>query len=130
MGLNGVGTVGAGLTKLATTGPSGVALVNGTGPLLLATTPNDGNNHLVVVAMKMVVSSAETGGAVGVSVTESGGSADTVAGFAAALGAGTYHWPATTFQAIMCGPNCAISINQSSALSAGASVVIGDIWSS
>lgn len=127
--VNGNLSVGNGaLTRIG--GTTGAPLINGTGALLQAQTPNDGNNHVVIIALKKVVTSTETGGVVGVAILESGGTADTSAAFAGALTAGTYHWPATAFVTALVGPNCTIYINQTSALTAGASSIVGEIWSS
>jgi hypothetical protein len=123
--------IGVGFTEILDTGPTSIPLINGTGALAQASTPNDGNLHLIVVAFKKVVVTTETGGAVNVIITESGGSADSQAAFAGALtGPATYHWGGTQFGAIVVGPNCNILINQSSALTGGSSGIQGKIWSS
>jgi hypothetical protein len=127
----GVVGVGGDLAKIADTGPVSLPLVNGTPILLAAQTPNDGNLHTVIVAMKKVVVTTETGGAVGLSITESGGSAQTQAAFAGALtGPASYSFPGTAFVVFVCGPNCQIQISQTSALTGGSSGVQAQIWSS
>jgi hypothetical protein len=123
--------IGASQFKIADTGTTSVPLINGTGPLLMATTPNDGNLHLITVVLKKVVVTTETAGAVGLSITESGGSADTQAAFAGGLtGPATYHFGGTQFGPFVVGPNCNIAVQQTSALTGGSSGIQAQIWSS
>jgi hypothetical protein len=129
--VGGVVGVGGDISKLADTGPVSLPLVNGTPIILTAQTPNDGNLHTVIVAMKKVVVTTETGGAVGISVTEFGGTAQTQAAFAGALtGPASYSFPATSYVTFVVGPNAIVSISQTSALTGGSSGIQAQIWSS
>jgi len=100
--------------------PGGLALVNGTPTIATYTTPNDGHFHTVFVNASLVVTTTEVGGAINVVV---GGT--TIALFAAAqTGPATY----VNGVVLLVPPNTAVNVNQT-ALTAGASSLVCDIWS-
>lgn len=99
-----------------------VALINGTQTFLSYTVPNDGKEHLIVVSASLVVSSAETGGACQATFTQSGNAVTAplvTAGQAASTGG-------SAVRAV--DPGSTVSITQSSALSAGAATLQGQIY--
>lgn len=110
------------LTPTARTPNTGQALINGTGNIVGLVAPNDGNMHLYTVATTLVVSLAETGGAIALTYT-SGGQAANVPVSAGTLAAGGY--PFT--QVVLADPGTAISVTQTSALTAGAARLFGAI---
>ena len=57
--------------EVATTGPNGFALQNGTPTILEWTAPNDGKLHVVLTALLVVVTNPETGGPCGIHTTGS-----------------------------------------------------------
>lgn len=90
------------------------ALVNGTGTIVTFTTPNDGREHAYLVVMTVNVTLAETGGACQVAYT-SKGQAVVAALDPGTRAAGTFETSAT----IAADPNTAVTVSQSSALTAG-----------
>lgn len=115
---NGAAWVQATLTIPTTTS----ALVNGTGQLgSTFGAPNDGNKHIAIVSGILVISSAETGGAIGISYT-GGGIAQNIAwdpgghAVATSLSLGT--------QVFEMDANTNGTIQQTSALTAGAAQLL------
>lgn len=100
---------------------AGVALINGTPNLLTYFVPNDGNPHAILIIGAAIVTSAETGGAVQVVLTDqTSGQTSTTTISAGTLAAGVQ---ATTVVAATLSAGSKVVINQSSALSAGAATV-------
>lgn len=104
------------------------ALINGTQTFLTYTTPNDGQSHLVIVSMLLNVTSAETGGAITVTMSNAAFQANVTAsqsagGVAASTGG-------NAISQVVPG-NTTVTLAQTSALTAGAaSVLAAQIWSS
>ena len=113
------------LTKVATTGTAGVALINGNLTILTWTAPNDGKTHTVFIAASITVTAAETGGQCNVNGTSPGGAYGTLF-FSSSQAAATY--PAQGTQVYVVGPGDTLSLAQVSALTAGAATVYGEMW--
>lgn len=110
------------------TGLAGFALQNGTPTILSWTAPNDGQMHRVMVLATLDVSSAETGGAIGVTFTDPAGNALAGANvIGAGKGAGVVAPnPGVTGMLIKGGTT--VSLVQSTALTVGAAMLYGEIW--
>ena len=113
---------------VATTGATGFALTGATPTILTWTSPNDGNMHRVQVYYQQTVTSAETGGAVGLTATGPGGANVSNATQFNAGGAGT--GSAWTTASRLVAPNTTVTVNQSSALTVGAATVYAEMWAS
>jgi hypothetical protein len=111
------------LTRRAITPAGGFALQNGVPTIITWTTPNDGQPHRFQVSAAQNVTVAETAGAVQITYTDPAGNPATVALFPGASGAGAQYGSADRLAA----PNTAISVAQSSALTAGAASVWADL---
>jgi hypothetical protein len=117
-----------GLFRQAATPVTGFALQNATPAILSWTAPNDGQLHRVLLLASIDVTSAETGGAVGLNFTAPDGTSSPFQPvFAAGLGVNA---AAGTALAVMCKAGSTVFFNQTSALSAGAAVVWAEIWGS
>ena len=118
-------------SRVATTGPAGFALQNGTPVILTWTAPADGLQHAVDVYLWKRVATTETGGAVAVAVTQSGGSKVTngTAAFAGGAANADYPFAASTTN-YMVNSGGTIEVDQTSALTGGASTVFGELWAS
>jgi len=112
------------LQKVADTGTAGYTLVNGTGNILSWTAPNDGQQHAVLVICKLKVTSDETGGLIGVNHTGPDGTGRTTNVVAQQL-AGYFTNTPVPF---LIAPNTTITLQQTSALTAGASVLYAQLW--
>lgn len=119
----------AGLTLLATTGAAGYTLVNGTGNILTWTAPSDGALHRVLTFANKHVSSAETGGQVQITVTLPDGTPGTGQLFAGSQGTG---WQTASGVALWAfiQAGSTVTIKQSTALTAGTSVLWAELWGS
>ena len=117
--------------RQATTGPAGVALINNTQTVLTWTAPSDGLTHIVEVFAWKRVATSETGGAVFVKITEQGGSIvqSGTALFAGGQANADYPFPGGLTQ-FMVNAGAIVEIDQTSALSGGASTVFAEIWAS
>lgn len=117
--------------RVATTGPAGVALINNTQTILTWTAPSDGLTHMVEVFAWKRVATTETGGAVTVKITEAGGSIVTngTAMFAGGAANADYPFPGGATQYLV-NAGAIVEIDQTSALSGGASTVFAEIWAS
>lgn len=113
------------LRLLAATPPGGFALQNGTPSILSYTFPNDGFNHRFIIICSIVVSTLETGGAVTQTYTAPGGtpSVPQITGGGSAVGT-----VQANYRAGISGSGTAVTIQQSSALTAGAAVLYAEIW--
>lgn len=106
-------------------GPAGFALQNATPTVLSWTAPNDGKDHLLIVVAALHVTSAETGGQVSVNTTLPDGSGlNSGAFFAAGLGTGTN--ANSAMRIVQAGSTS--TLTQSSALTAGASLLFAQIY--
>lgn len=106
---------------VATNEPAGTALVNGTPTILSYTAPADGHTHAVEVFFTKTVTSAETGGAVAAQI-----GANSIGNINLSGGGGA----AGTFpngQQCLLGSGQTLNINQTTALTAGASSVVATI---
>lgn len=103
---------------------AGYTLINGTGQIAQITTPNDGNVHTVQVSTNIIVSVAETGGLINTLFTAPDASGQTQQNHAAGLGLGL----ARVSMTLLCAPNTTVTIQQASALTAGAAKLWASIW--
>jgi hypothetical protein len=120
------------MTLLASTGAAGYTLVNGTGNLFAPwTAPNDGLLHrLVVIAVKHVTS-GETGGVIAITTVIPDGTSSQKTLLSGTQAAGVF-WPinASYSQQQLLQANAAVTVTQTSALTAGASVAWVELWGS
>ena len=116
----------AGLAKQAATPFAGFALVNGTGPIVSWTTPNDGKLHRVSVFGTYNVTSAMTGGNVYLDGFDPLGNPIQEPMLTPQSGVQSYwiNFPYT----VVVQPNSLVTINQQIALTAGACTVWAEIW--
>ncbi len=112
---------------LATTGPNGFALQNGTPTLLTWNAPADNQLHRVILVSGQNVSVAETGGAVGLAFTAPNGVGATVSVYAGGSGTGL---SASVYVGRLVAPGSVVSLQQTAALTLGAAVVWAEIWGS
>lgn len=117
-----------GLKLVATTGPNGYVLQNGTANILTWTAPNDGQLHRFMVFSTLDVFSAETGGAIGINYTVPGGGAQSHTFYAAGLAPAVPTSPAFPGLAPAISPGTTVTLTQSSALTAGAATLWAEIW--
>jgi hypothetical protein len=109
--------------KLYTTGPTGFAKVNGTPTLFTYNVPNDGNIHSIQVYGLVVITSGETGGQVQLlrngtglfNINQGGSGGPGMTGTSPAL--------------LTAQPGDTITIQQTSALTGGASTTYIELWS-
>jgi hypothetical protein len=116
----------SGLSILATTGPSGIPLINGTPNMLTWTSPNDGAMHRVMVFGEKLITALETGGQVNLVFTDMGGTQRTRNLATGGQAAGIFP---VNFNAVTVQPNTQVIISQA-ALTAGASTLFAEIWGS
>lgn len=112
---------------VASTGPAGVALVNGTPAILQWTAPNDGLLHRFFTIVSAAVTTLEVGGAVGVTFTPPGGQGFTPTTSVLAAGLGVGSAAGTLVSGFVAG-GTTVFLNQTSALTSGAAKVWADIW--
>lgn len=114
-----------GLQLVATTGPAGFALVNGTPTFLTWTAPNDGQMHRALVFGTMQVTVTEVGGTIQQTYTDPGGTAIFSQVIAGGLAAGAAQLTAklVTVQA-----GSVFGLRQSAALTGGAATLWAEIW--
>jgi len=110
--------------KVADTGAAGFALQNATPTILTWNIPNDGGSHVMLFAMTLHISSAETGGALGLNYTDPGGNANSTVPAAGGAGIGN----ARQNNAVPVQAGTTVTLTQTSALTAGAAVVWAQIW--
>ena len=125
----------SGLTKVADTGAAGFALQNGTPTILTWTAPNDGNLHSAVVIIGLKVTATLAGGVVaptlgGVVYNNQSGSNNYFFGGGNPTSGSSIFVPAdgglnNTFPVFA---GTTFAIQQTSALTAGASIVYAQIW--
>jgi hypothetical protein len=113
---------------LASTPVGGFALQNGTPTVFTWTAPNDGNNHRVLVFASLGVSSAQTGGAVTVQITDPSGNVGTHTLYAGGLGTGSSTGPGEFSMIVK--PGSTVTVAQSSAQTLGAATLYAELWGS
>jgi hypothetical protein len=115
----------AALALQATTGTAGYTLVNGTGPILTWTVPADGNIHRVQLFLNLIVTSAETAGAIGLSgLMSPNGVSHSPGLFAGGAAAGLSQLTNSYFVE----SGTTVTLQQSSALTGGAAVLWAELW--
>lgn len=113
-------------TQLAN--PGGFALQNATPPILAWTAPSDGNLHRVTVIGTLDVTSGETGGAIHVALTAPDGTVTNSPVVSnGGLAAGAY---ALTTVTLLCKAGTSVTVQQQSALTAGAALAWFELWGS
>jgi hypothetical protein len=119
------------LQLLASTGPAGFALQNATPVILSYTFPNDGNLHRLFIGGSMNVTSAETGGQVTYTCSPPAGGAVTgTVLFAAGSGVAPNLGSLGNRTLVVAGSGTTVTVQQATALTAGAAVVWVEIWGS
>jgi hypothetical protein len=127
MGFFGFASAATTLQLVATTGPSGFALQNGTPTILSWAVPNDGNIHTIELNAVLVVSSAETGGLVVLSFVFAGSvAAATPTVFAGGSGVGSANSSVSGMRLVA--PGTTVTLAQTSALTAGAAIAYAELW--
>lgn len=116
-----------GMTKVADTGRNGFTLQNATPNIFQWTAPNDGQNHRFSLLGEKNVSSAETGGQINCSFTLPDGTPVTITALGGTLGAGQ---AMVNYRQEIIAPGTTITLLQSTALTAGASVLWAELWAS
>ena len=116
------------LTQQAATVVGGYTMINGTGTIISWTTPNDSGLHVSFVFLYMNVSSATTGGNLNLLWTDPGGSAQNQVILSGTQGGGPHASTQPGYCIIPVGANQTVSIQQSSAMTAGAAKVWAEIW--
>lgn len=103
-----------------------IPLINGLQNFLSLTTPNDGNSHLVIVSTVWVTTTLETGGLCQTLATLNGVPTSLVSPPLPALKVGGEPAGSTNIgtNVVMADPNTPVIIQQTSALSAGATVLL------
>jgi hypothetical protein len=113
---------------VATTGVGGFALQNATPTILSWTTPNDGNMHRYTVFGVLYVTSAQTGGVIQSESALPSGAATLFRTVVAGANAdGEYPFNSAC---ITTGPNQTVTLQQTSAQTAGAATLWAEIWGS
>lgn len=115
-----------GMVQQAATAVAGYTMINGTGNIITWTPPNDGLLHRAMVIFTLHVSVLEVGGAVGVALTKPDGSASNSQIDAGAHAAGGV-FAIAGFEVQAGQP---VTVQQTSALTAGAAVAWCEIWGS
>jgi hypothetical protein len=122
---------GNGLQLVETTGLAGFALQNATPNILQWTAPNDGKLHWMIIATYIRVTSAETGGQVGLSWTDPASQGVTTGLInggrsAGAQGSDSSNWSVN----IAIAPGTTVTLSQLTALTGGAATVWAEMWAS
>jgi hypothetical protein len=117
-----------GLLPQAVTPVAGFALTGATPTILSWTAPSDGKQHRVQLFASIDVTSAETGGAVGLTITTPDGTVSApLPVFAAGLAAGA---AAGAPLSVVVKAGSAVTLAQTSALTLGAAVTWAELWGS
>ncbi len=115
------------LQPQATTGTGGYTLINGTGNIITWAVPNDGALHRFLIFINLLVTSAQTGGAAGLSgLVSPSGASHSPGLLAGGAGAGLTQIDNAYFAQA----GSTVTLAQTSALTAGAAVVWAEIWGS
>jgi hypothetical protein len=115
------------LALQATTGSTGYTLVNNTGNIITWTAPNDGVMHRVMLVMNTDVSSSATGGQISISITSPNSASHAPVVLAASQTAAYYYNQMAFF---LVAPNTSVTLQQTTALTAGAALLWAEIWAS
>jgi hypothetical protein len=116
------------LQMLESTGIGGFPLVNGTPQIFQWTAPNDANMHRVMIFCSLDVASAQTGGAVTLTVKDPGLSSGGHTVFGGGLGAGS---PIPNNPVcMMVAPGTQVTLAQATAQTAGAATLYAELWGS
>jgi hypothetical protein len=120
------------LSLQATTGLAGYTMVNATGTILTWAVPNDGKMHRFFLILYLKVTSAQTGGAIGIAFTDPSNTAQNFGINGGGNNAGTDGWGNgfTNWFAIPLYPGSTFSLQQTSAQSAGAATLWAELWAS
>lgn len=110
-------------TVVAATPLGGFALQNATPSIISWTTPNDGQLHAVELSAMLIVSTAQTGGAVIISCTI-GGQVKQLTIYGGGAAAGVF--AQVSVITVECDPNTTVSLLQQTALTAGAANVYAE----
>lgn len=121
------GAAGSALQLQAATPAAGFALTAGTPTLLTWTPPNDGKQHRFIITASMHVTVATTGGEVDADFTLPDGTATSEQIYTATQGTGA-PWPNDVSRVVKAG--AAVTVVQSSPVTAGAALVWAEIWGS
>lgn len=123
-----IGSFGGIASLVASAGINGFTLQNATPNILSWTAPSDGQVHRVILIGEIHVTSAETGGAVSFNAAYPDGSTSfsaTVVG--AGAGAGFHGLTNSSF---LVQPGQTVTVQQTTALTLGASVLFIEMWAS
>lgn len=120
----------AAMGQRAATALAGFALQNGTPTILTYTTPSDGVMHRFQVLGDLVVTSAETGGAVSITFTDPASVVRTVGVWNGGLGTGFTGAGSIGPNMFTVAPGTAVSLVQGTALTVGAASVYAELWGS
>ena len=123
-------TTGAMLQKVASTGTAGYTYINGTGPILSWTAPNDGQMHRVLLIGQIrSITVPQTGGAIVMSMEYPDGSgAPSPSVNAGGNGTGGFH--AFSNSVFLIQPGSTITLQQSTAQTTGSTVLWAELWAS
>lgn len=118
------------LTKVAATPLAGYTYVNGTGTIISWTAPNDGQMHRVVLIGQIrSITVPQTGGAISMSLEYPDGSGNPSPSVnAGGNGTGGFHGFSNTVFLVQ--PGSTIALQQSSAQTAGSTVLWAELWAS
>lgn len=119
-----------GLLRQAATPQAGFALQNATPALFTWNVPSDGQLHRFMLLGELLVTVAQTGGAVVLGYTDPSGGAQTSTVFGGGLGVGAQ--PVQLGEPItrICRPGSTVTVSQSSAQTAGAATAYLELWGS
>lgn len=115
------------IEQVATTGPNGFTLVNGTPNILSWTAPNDGQMHRVTVYGTLFCSAAMTGGMIVLTYTDPNGNVNSTSVWGGSFGTGPQ---APTAKTILVKAGTTVTLTQSTALTAGAAVAWAELQAS
>jgi hypothetical protein len=125
--INGGGS--AGLAPVGNSGAAGFALQNGTSTIFSWTAPNDGNVHTVELYSVKKIAVQEVGGAVAFHFTWPDGTPNSPGLYAGGQAAGLTTQVAFGYAGtVLVEPGSTISIQQSSALTGGASTLYYEVF--
>jgi hypothetical protein len=118
-----------GLGLVATTGLTGFTFQDATPNIISWTAPNDGNMHRVALFSSVTVTSAQTGGAISISLVDPGDVTRATRGvYAGGAGTGYISQPPNTPMLFLIYPGSAVTLYQSTAQTAGAAVLWAEMW--
>lgn len=115
------------LSNQVSTPTAGFAKTNGTPIILSLTTPNDGNMHLVTIAIAENVTALETGGQVSIIYTAGGHASGNVILYNGGAAAGFHNQSDTFIYTVLADPNTTVTLQQTTALTAGGPTTV---WAS